>query len=420
MKRTTANTTVWALLLVAMLASGGAVADVTEATPESVAGVNPQCPGDTDGDAVPEPGAPGYDPNVDCMHLTAGDGFTMMADGRMQYIFGFNDVTGTPRDQVIQAGTLRQQWPAPIIIGDEGRELYLSLTNVGMQIRPDLFDPHTVHFHGYPQAASVLDGLPESSISINMGSTITYYYMLDDPGTYMYHCHVEATEHMQMGMLGNLYVRPEQNHAPAQTFPNGWNHAPGMTYAYNDFDGSTYYDAEYAIQLASFDSDFHDASESVAPLPFAEMRPKYAMINGRGYPDTVYDAPIANAYNGNEGQILASKIVAVQGQRTLLRISSLDVHREFTLQTDGFPLRVVGKDARLLRARLPGTGNNVFIDTSSVTLGGGSTVDVLIDLDTYDVPVGVYPLYTTNLNYLSNEHQDFGGMMTEIHVVAAP
>ncbi len=411
---------VWSLLLMAMLASGGAVADITDETPDSSAGVNPQCPGDTDGDGVPEPGAPGYDPNVTCMHLTAGDGFSMMADGRMLYMFGFGDMTGVPRDEVIQAGTLRQQFPAPIITGDEGGELYLSLTNVGMQIRPDLFDPHTVHFHGFPQAAAVLDGLPEASVSINMGSTISYYYNLDDPGTYMYHCHVEATEHMQMGMLGNLYVRPRQNNEPAQTFPGGWSHTPGMTYTYNDLDGSTYYDREYAIQLTGVDSDFHDASEAVAPLPFAEMRPKYSLINGRGYPDTVVDAPIANDYNGYEGQVLASKIVAVQGEQTLLRISSLDVHREFTLQVDGFPVRIIGKDAKLLRARLPGTGNNVFIETSSVTIGGGSTVDVLIDLDTYDVPVGVYPLYTSNLNYLSNENEDFGGMMTEIHVVAAP
>ena len=47
-----------------------------------------------------------------------------------------------------------------------------------------------------------------------MGASLTYYYNLQDPGTYMYHCHVEATEHMQMGMLGNLYVRPAQNGTP--------------------------------------------------------------------------------------------------------------------------------------------------------------------------------------------------------------
>ena len=44
-----------------------------------------------------------------------------------------------------------------------------------------------------------------------MGSSLTYYYLNNDPGTYMYHCHVEATEHMQMGMLGSLYVDPIQN-----------------------------------------------------------------------------------------------------------------------------------------------------------------------------------------------------------------
>jgi hypothetical protein len=33
---------------------------------------------------------------VQCMHLTGGDGFATMGDGRSQYIFGFADVTGIP------------------------------------------------------------------------------------------------------------------------------------------------------------------------------------------------------------------------------------------------------------------------------------------------------------------------------------
>jgi hypothetical protein len=32
---------------------------------------------------------------------------------------------------------------------------------------------------------------------------------------------------------------------------------------------------------------------------------------------------------------------------------------------------------------------------------------------------GTYLLYTTNLNYLSNDGEDFGGMMTEIVVNAS-
>ncbi len=58
-----------------------------------------------------------------------------------------------------------------------------------------------------------------------MGASLTYFYNLVDPGTFMYHCHVEATEHMQMGMLGNLYVRPAQNRQPDGTDLGGWIHS---------------------------------------------------------------------------------------------------------------------------------------------------------------------------------------------------
>ena len=49
-----------------------------------------------------------------------------------------------------------------------------------------------------------------------------------------------------------------------------------------------------------------------------------------------------------------------------------------------------------------------------MTLGGGETAEVLVD--TSGVPAGTYFLYTTNLNYLSNGDQDYGGLMTEIVV----
>jgi hypothetical protein len=50
-------------------------------------------------------------------------------------------------------------------------------------------------------------------------------------------------------------------------------------------------------------------------------------------------------------------------------------------------------------------------------LGGGEATDVIID--TANVPAGTYVLYTTNLNFLSNDQEDFGGLMTEI-VISPP
>jgi FtsP/CotA-like multicopper oxidase with cupredoxin domain len=307
------------------------------------------------------------------------------------------------------------EWPGPTIVLDEGQEFYLTLTNVGMLMRPDLFDPHTVHFHGFPQSSTVFDGLPESGLSINMGASLTYYYKINDPGTYMYHCHVEATEHMQMGMLANLYIKPAQNGQSIE-YPSG----SGNTYTqfvYNDIDGSTGYDVEFPIQLGSFDGPFHDASENTQPLPFALMVDNYPMINGRGYPDTVDPRtdtfPPPDGFNDTyvpTGQPVSSLITATAGERVLLRISNLAITRFYTLQSLGIPMQVVGKDAKLLRT--PDGLTNLYYNTNSVTLGGGESYDVI--LDTAGVTPGTYYLYAANLNYLSNDTEAFGGMMTEI------
>jgi FtsP/CotA-like multicopper oxidase with cupredoxin domain len=278
-------------------------------------------------------------------------------------------------------------------------------------MRSDLNDPHTVHFHGFPQAAAVFDGLPEVAISINMMSSLTYYYQIVHPGTYMWHCHVEAVEHMQMGMLGQLYVRPAQNRLPDGTDLKGFTHQTGYKYVHNDGDGSTYYDVEYPLQLGSFDQFFHEMDETFQPPPFFSLHDNYPMINGRGYPDTVNPSPLAAPVNngGKVSQPMSSLVTVPQGKKLLLRLSNLNITRFYTVQTTGLPMKIVAKDARLLRGP---TGLNQYYTTYSFTSGGGESTDAIID--TTDIPKGTYYLYATNLNYLSNNQEDFGGMMTEI------
>jgi len=357
---------------------------------------------DLDGDGVID-----YDdPDVLCMHITGGDGFATMADGYPQYMFGFGDVTGIPDDEVMMEGMLGANSPSPSIVVGEGQEFYLSLTNVGMMIRPDLFDPHTVHWHGFPNASAIFDGVPDASVSINMGATLTYYYRALDPGTYMWHCHVEATEHMEMGMLGNIYVTPAQDGTPIGGFTR---------FCYNDGDGSTGYDVDYMLQFTDFDPDFHDASYFVQPLPFAMMEDKYHLINGRGYPDTVNPADIDGTGHGGEvtpgAQNMSSLITANEGDTILLRMSNLSVTQFHTITVLGIPMKVVGKDAKLLRGP---TGLDLSYYTNSVTLGGGEAVDVI--LETAGLTAGTYFLYSRNLADLNNNEMDRGGAMTEIHL----
>jgi FtsP/CotA-like multicopper oxidase with cupredoxin domain len=422
--------------------------------------VNVQCPGDNNGDATWTGGE--VEPaDTKCMHLIAGDSFAVMSDGNPLYTFGFGNQTGTPPDQVIAEGILSGEWPGPTIELDEGDQFYLNLTNVGTVVRPDLFDPHSVHFHGFPNASAVFDGVPEVSISINMGSTMTYYYNIAEPGTYLYHCHVEATEHMEMGMLANLYVHPIQDELGCYTVgaddpstPNIYDpvKTPNLTacgiapratggeggYVYNDGDGSTSFDKEKAIQLSSFDQVFHDSSLFVQPLPFALLHGNYPQFNGRGYPDTVNpgalpapaDAtdPIADPdglaggkVTGNVGepltdgavtQLIGSSIELDRNsgeQRLLLRLSNVGLDRFWTITAMGLTMKVVGTGARHMRGA---DGKNIYKEAASHNFGGGETLDIIID--TTDVAPGTYFLHATEVHQMSNATQLDGGMITEI------
>ena len=143
-------------------------------------------------------------------------------------------------------------------------------------------------------------------------------------------------------------------------------------YVYNDDDGTTGWDVEKAIQVSSFDSEFHDASVFVQPLPFADLEADYPMINGRGYPDTLIagalPAPTDNVdpvagydpgkitgtagevlNNGSPTQNLDSVIEVDAGQNLLLRISNRSVYQCYTVTAQGLTMQVVGTGAMHMR-----------------------------------------------------------------------
>jgi hypothetical protein len=375
-----------------------------------------------------------------------------------------NDGHVDPR-QIIDVGVMNGNIPAPLAAFDEDDEFFLTLTNVGMIMRPDLFEQHTVHFHGYPNASSFYDGVPDASVAINIGASFTYYYLAPDAGTYFWHCHITPPEHLQMGMVGQLYVRPRQDRVPpgqnlytylgyqngiSEPTPTGAT-APLVAdlrtacspaadilcsatmpavntgavqgldklgnpqkYVYNDGDGSTAYDVEYPIQMHGFDPNFHFVGMTFNPEMFVDMKDKYFLLNGRSYPDTVAPGPQATVTTDGTmhySQPLPAIINIPVGGKASLRLANLSVSEYHTLQSLGVPMKVVGWNAKLLRDQ---AGNNTEYYTNSITLGGGESLDVI--LDATSTPVGTYYLYSPNLDHLSNDAENFGGMMTEVHV----
>jgi FtsP/CotA-like multicopper oxidase with cupredoxin domain len=493
---------------------------VSFALPAAAQSFRVQCPATTN--LHPTPAAPGTNPaggQIKCQQIAGGDGYATMGDGHQIYLFAFGPLSGmqdiangqpgtqsasvfnagyvvgsasvAPTDAatltsalltsgkvsnsavsepavVMDLGVLSGSQPAPTMAIDEDDEFFLTLSNVGMIMRPDLFEQHTVHFHGYPNASSYFDGVPDASVAINIAGSFTYYYTAPDAGTYFWHCHITPPEHLQMGMVGQLFVRPRQNRVPptaalsaaliaankasplgivAGTSYNGAScldilctgqtPAPavdsgakgGLKYAYNDGDGSTRYDVEMPLQLHGFDPNFHYVGMTFNPEAFADMKDKYFLLNGRSYPDTiggqvsgskVISGPMTTL--GSDGvsrvsQPLPSQIVInkTAGQtRALLRISDLNVTEFHTLATLGIPMQVIALNARLLRDM---AGTNLYYNTNSITLGGGESIDVILDVSDPQYQSGqTFYLYTTNLDHLSNDAENFGGMMTEIAI----
>ena len=350
---------------------------------------------------------------------------------------------------IMDVGVMNGNIPAPLMAFDEDDEFFLTLTNVGMIMRPDLFEQHTVHFHGYPNASAFYDGVPDASVAINIGASFTYYYLAPDAGTYFWHCHITPPEHLQMGMVGQLYVRPRQNRVQVSSslyaalqaqqgdlrtacnsaadilcsnpLPAGGStvntavQVTGGKYAYNDGDGSTAYDVEYPIQIHGFDPSFHFVGMTFNPEGFTDMKDKYFLLNGRSYPDTVTPGPLATqSVDGSMhfSQPLPAIINIPAGKKALLRISDLDVTEYQTLASLGIPMKVIGYNAKLLRDQ---AGNNLYYTTNSITLGGGESLDVILDTTGYTAGQ-VFYLFTPNLDHLSNDAENFGGLMTEVRI----
>jgi FtsP/CotA-like multicopper oxidase with cupredoxin domain len=340
------------------------------------------------------------------------------------YVFGFRNVTGLSDAQVTSARG-QAQISAPQLAFDEGKDYRVKLSNLGLAQRPDLTDGHTIHWHGFVNAIPLFDGVPELSISVPIGRSFTYFYRPHDAGTYMYHCHFEDVEHVQMGMTGLLYVRPKQN--------AGVGAIPAGKYAYNDGDGSTRYDREFGFMLTEVFVEGHYRDAHIQTTDWTDFKASFWCLNGRSYPDTLAaNAPVTSRgfdplqESGRlKWQPNSSLVTANAGDRVLLRVGSLG-YQNHAMTVDGIDLTIVGKDASLLK----NGAVQHYITTNTIEVGPGESRDVLFTAPAFDAaqaqpadshgPYNAYLLYDRNYTYDNNAGAaSLGGMVTEIRVYPA-
>ncbi len=393
--------------------------------------------------------APGVPATITNVHrLMTTDGFISLPGRHWDpdpllnngvYSFGFREVDDPVTESDDPIATLITNYKgavyhtSPTLWFPEGEEGAIVVSNLGFVERPDLDDAHSLHWHGFRNTTAVFDGVPEASASVPSGRDFPYYYNMaaynppSDPlgsaGTYMYHCHFEDVEHVQMGMTGIIFVVPQQNMVD------------GKKRCYNDIGGPepTTFDREWALLFNEIDVVPHDNLLAVQGFVWSDYKPQYWTINGRSYPDTVLGniqpgTVPAGAAAHLEFQPNSSLVQVSESETGLLRLANLgyEVH---SIEVPGLPLRVVGGDATYL-------GANSYT-TSHIDLGPGEARDVIFTAPPYDAtPANVHTDTEGNYNlYLlrsRNAHRNtnggdpglaapngLGGMVTEIRVYQA-
>ncbi|HEY3717867.1 MAG TPA: multicopper oxidase domain-containing protein [Jatrophihabitantaceae bacterium] len=342
------------------------------------------------------------------------------------YIFGFIPVDPTASiSSLISTKKGHAQHTAPTLDFLQDDDIKITLTNLGLVQRPDLTDSHTIHWHGFDVPSPLNDGVPEVSVAVPIGKQVTYFYRPHRVGTYMYHCHFEDVEHVQMGMTGIVFVRPAQD---------GSAHAGFTKFAYNDGDGSTGYHRHFAILLNEIEERQHDADRDIQEFIPTDYDPQFFTLNGRTYPQTVapnddtftssgLTTPNPNYSDAPDKSQPNSSLVQVNpAERALLRLANLG-YQQHALQLPGIPMHVVGQDASLLR----NGGVDTSYWTNTIYIGPGEARDVLFNAPAYSAsrPSGsdgrgnynVYYLKCRDYRHLSNHGAAGpGGMMTEVRV----
>jgi FtsP/CotA-like multicopper oxidase with cupredoxin domain len=338
------------------------------------------------------------------------------------YIFGFRNITGLSVQQQVQQKN-RAQAPAPMFWVKQDEDFRIQLQNLGLALRPDLFDAHTIHWHGFRNVIPFFDGEPTGSVAVTPESKFTYVFRPRHAGTYMFHCHVEDVEHVHMGMTGIVFVRPSQDGNTA-LYPSG-------KYAYNDGNGSTGFDREFAMFLSEVWAEAHWADSHIQLPEWSDYRADFALLNGRVYPDTLAPNgsidpfhPVRDvdgdliAPQGNphlKYQPLSALVRCKSGERVLLRFANLGF-KEAAMTLAGIKMRVVGKDATPMRGR---DGTDSSYEASTVSFGAGESIDAIFTAPPHSGGSGPdkYVLYNRNYRRSNNlASNGFGGQRTEVHV----
>lgn len=363
--------------------------------------------------------------------LQARSGYIQTPDGNSVFMWGFAKNPGW------------FQMPGPVLCVNEGDTVTVNLTNNLPENVSIVFPGQTgVTASGGVPGLHTAEALP--------GGTVSYSFVADEPGTYLYESGTNQHKQVHMGLYGALVVRPALNDGT-------------HFYAYND--PSTEYDPnrEFLLILHEFDPALHRAVQRNRPYDVTQRHDHYWTINGRSLPDTLSDNFVPWIPAQPYGALVWVQAVDPESNPNalpaLVRYANAGtVNHPF--HPHGNHLRVIAQDGRFLGAagfetftRTIAAGQTVdllfkWVNVENWTPGSAGSVEQAVELpgindvvykdgvtffsgdpdlgERSDLPVGVttynqcgefyFPWHSHALNEFQNFNEGFGGLATLVRV----
>jgi FtsP/CotA-like multicopper oxidase with cupredoxin domain len=278
--------------------------------------------------------------------ISRNEGTHTFHDGTSTRIFGFT--------QTLSADT---KIPGPTIIVNSGDSVKIDFWNVSQGA------PHTIHLHGL-DVDQANDGVPMLSFEVEHTEHGYYYFKAPHPGTYLYHCHVGSTVHLQAGMYGLVIVRPSNGSATL------------------NWDNGESYDREFALLATEIDTVWHNDTildhEHMEGVPLyvpSTFEPQYFMVNG---------------LSGTQLSDPANHLYAIPNEKVYMRLANIGYYGVRFIFPESLTARTVSSDGRPLPSEF-------FSDT--VDVFPGERFETFLQLGAEEL----YPIIVEHFNLNTQE-----------------
>jgi FtsP/CotA-like multicopper oxidase with cupredoxin domain len=306
--------------------------------------------------------------------LAVRAGYINLPDGNTMYMWGLAEA-GKP-----------YQHPGPVLCVNQGDTVTVVLQNpAGPWGETSIVFPgqEGVLANGAP-AQPQLDAsgnLTSLTTAAPPGGSVTYSFVAQNPGSFIYQSGTEPQKQVRMGLFGALVVRP----------------AMGAAFAYNRADSQFTPGEEVMVLLSEIDPYQHMAAEAGVPFDLTYYHPRYWLINGRGFPDSIADNSAPWLPTQPYGAL--AKIQPFSASHPYPgRIHYLNVGTEsFPFHPHGNNGVVIGRDGHPLEGPALPIGEDLSFEKFAINIGPGQTWDVIFkwyDAEAYHATANPVPVTT--------------------------